>query len=316
MLRDALNHIGINYPTASKEQYANHPMARYIRNEFRNELSKALGEEGNLLRTKGGAGASNWPTVPWGAVFNPLVTTSATRGYYVVFLFSAEEPKAYLSLNQGTTTVVKEFGHRRGRQVLRDRATLIRARLQEFASVFPIHSIRLGSVAELPRDYEAGHAIGSEYNLLDLPAEELMRNDLRRMVQAYSTLVYRGGIDATPETDGNETDPRNGASIEEIRRYNMHKRIDRHPAASQEAKKYHGTICQACGFDFGKKYGDLGHGFIEAHHLRPLGSLEEGKVVKYDVATDFAVLCSNCHRMIHRTSDPSDLPAFIRRLGK
>jgi hypothetical protein len=32
--------------------------------------------------------------------------------------------------------------------------------------------------------------------------------------------------------------------------------------------------------------------------------------VKYDVATAFAVLCSNCHRMIHRTLDPSDIGAL------
>jgi 5-methylcytosine-specific restriction enzyme A len=31
---------------------------------------------------------------------------------------------------------------------------------------------------------------------------------------------------------------------------------------------------------------------------------------QYDVAVDFAVLCSNCHRMIHRFADPSNLAAF------
>ena len=39
-------------------------------------------------------------------------------------------------------------------------------------------------------------------------------------------------------------------------------------------------------------------------------ALEEGVPVKYNVASDFAVLCANCHRMIHRTSDPSDLEGF------
>src|SRR5205814_684423 len=28
--------------------------------------------------------------------------------------------------------------------------------------------------------------------------------------------------------------------------------------------------CQACGFDFGKAYGDLGHRYIECHHVRPV----------------------------------------------
>jgi 5-methylcytosine-specific restriction protein A len=42
--------------------------------------------------------------------------------------------------------------------------------------------------------------------------------------------------------------------------------------------------------------------------------LNEGEAVSYEVGTDFAVLCSNCHRMIHRTSDPSNLAAFRRLL--
>ena len=62
--------------------------------------------------------------------------------------------------------------------------------------------------------------------------------------------------------------------------------------------------------DFADHYGDIGEGYIEVHHLRPIASLEEGVAVKYDVAEDFAVLCSNCHRMIHRYFDPSDLATF------
>jgi len=38
--------------------------------------------------------------------------------------------------------------------------------------------------------------------------------------------------------------------------------------------------------------GAIGKDFIEAHHLRPIASLEEGVAVSYDVAADFAVLCA------------------------
>jgi len=36
--------------------------------------------------------------------------------------------------------------------------------------------------------------------------------------------------------------------------------------------------------------------------------------VTYDVAADFAVLCANCHRMIHRTDDPRNLSLFRANL--
>lgn len=48
--------------------------------------------------------------MPWIAVFDPAITTSATRGYYVVYLFHAEQPLVHLSLNQGTVAVSDALG--------------------------------------------------------------------------------------------------------------------------------------------------------------------------------------------------------------
>jgi 5-methylcytosine-specific restriction enzyme A len=39
--------------------------------------------------------------------------------------------------------------------------------------------------------------------------------------------------------------------------------------------------------------------------------VEASVAITYDVASDFAVLCANCHRMIHRSDDPSDLLGII-----
>ena len=60
----------------------------------------------------------------------------------------------------------------------------------------------------------------------------------------------------------------------------------------------HGTICKACRFNFGEKYGEHGEDYIEVHHLRPVRTLT--KKVNINAKKDMTVLCSNCHRMIHR----------------
>ncbi|MEJ2866734.1 HNH endonuclease [Actinomycetospora sp. OC33-EN08] len=55
--------------------------------------------------------------------------------------------------------------------------------------------------------------------------------------------------------------------------------------------------CEACGFNFETTYGDRGADYIECHHRTPLH--ESGPVrTRLD---DLALICSNCHRMIHRT---------------
>ena len=78
-------------------------------------------------------------------------------------------------------------------------------------------------------------------------------------------------------------------------------RYERDPKLRVEAIKIHGTKCQVCGFDFGAVYGSHGRNFIEVHHKVPVSSLEEK--TRIVPRTDMAVVCSNCHRMIHRKRD-------------
>jgi 5-methylcytosine-specific restriction protein A len=55
--------------------------------------------------------------------------------------------------------------------------------------------------------------------------------------------------------------------------------------------------CEICGFDFSKFYGAIGEGFIECHHNVPLAELTASHKTKMK---DLSLVCSNCHRMLHR----------------
>lgn len=66
----------------------------------------------------------------------------------------------------------------------------------------------------------------------------------------------------------------------------------------QKFKNKHGTLfCECCKFDFVKTYGSIGKDFIEAHHTIPVHTLQDDHKSKIE---DIILLCSNCHRMIHR----------------
>jgi predicted HNH restriction endonuclease len=78
------------------------------------------------------------------------------------------------------------------------------------------------------------------------------------------------------------------------------RRYERDPSLRARAIEYHGTVCQTCGFDFYEVYGDRGKDYIEVHHKVPLSTYGEGRDVVPE--TDMAVLCANCHRMIHRNA--------------
>jgi 5-methylcytosine-specific restriction enzyme A len=70
--------------------------------------------------------------------------------------------------------------------------------------------------------------------------------------------------------------------------------------------------CEACVFNFHAFYGDLGFGYIECHHRTPLSQF---KAETKTTLQDLALVCANCHRMLHRSIDTlgiEDLKTMLR----
>lgn len=100
------------------------------------------------------------------------------------------------------------------------------------------------------------------------------------------------------------------------RRWRFHLMIERNRGNVQRKKKQvkrdTGSLeCEACGFNFAAFYGDLGADFCEVHHRRPLSQIEAP--VRPDL-DDLAIVCSNCHRMIHKTDPMMTIEKFRKLL--
>lgn len=48
-------------------------------------------------QVKFSVGQSNWALVPWISFFDKKITTKATKGYYIVYLFKSDMSGVYLS---------------------------------------------------------------------------------------------------------------------------------------------------------------------------------------------------------------------------
>jgi hypothetical protein len=70
-------------------------------------------------------------------------------------------------------------------------------------------------------------------------------------------------------------------------------------------------ICEACDFDFAVTYGKIGKGFAEVHHRKQLANSGPRKTA----LSDLAVLCSNCHRIIHRTMPMWSVPRLRKHVN-
>jgi len=121
-----------------------------------------------------------------------------------------------------------------------------------------------------------------------------MEIDVERLRQAVD-----GATDRTGDVDAALADYQ---AIEGARRLVRHIRLERDRALVKRAKavwlaRDPQLRCEVCRLSFVEAYGDLGSGFIEAHHRSALAEVDGPVETTVD---DLAPVCANCHRMLHR----------------
>lgn len=134
------------------------------------------------------------------------------------------------------------------------------------------------------------------------------REQLSEVAAAIRSTYSEVSIDGlSEEADIDEEERREGRVL--IR---VHKQRERNRSLVQRKKEKvlaeTGRLaCEVCSFDFEEVYGEHGRGFVECHHLTPLAELRAGQKTRL---SDLAIVCANCHRMIHRGPElltPEDL---------
>lgn len=124
---------------------------------------------------------------------------------------------------------------------------------------------------------------------LDPPRLEQVAKAIRQGISAASPL------DIDPEDDELAEAPEGRILTQ------MHRVRERNRGLVRSKKqaflRRHGRLfCEACGFDFVTAYGERGDGFMECHHTKPVHTLDPGQRTS---VRDLALLCADCHRMVH-----------------
>ena len=84
--------------------------------------------------------------------------------------------------------------------------------------------------------------------------------------------------------------------------YRLHRTRERNQQLVKQAKEQRlrekcVLECDVCGFNFFDIYGAMGKGYIECHHTKPVSELQPDEKTSLK---DIALVCANCHRMLHR----------------
>lgn len=142
----------------------------------------------------------------------------------------------------------------------------------------------------------------SRGNRLEEEVWNQFANDTERLRQTAAAIRSQLGS-STDDQESVEEDAEEGADEGRILA-RVHKRRERNRKIvnkkKQQVLKEKGRLCcEACGFDYGVFYGERGEGFIEVHHTVPLHTLTASRKTQL---SDLALLCANCHRMVHSKS--------------
>lgn len=328
-LRESLEKIMFEYPLATNDNFDGHSFASYVRNVVPKSISASL-ELPEIYSVKASAGKGSWAKVPWIAIFNKLVTESVQSGFYCVYLFRADFSGVYLSLNQGIADKRNKSTLGKAMDIVRDQAPLFKHKLgsdklREFSE--PL-DLQLDSIPKkttsrrLGLAYEAGNIASKFYSRESLPDDKELVGDVMKMLEIYFSLFEEVSLKDEANSDlFQEVSLKKEAKKNEVERelfedptkYRLHRVTERNQTLSKKVKQLQGYECKACDFNFESRYGEIGKGYIEAHHNVPISNLSGAKI-KLDPLKDFTVLCSNCHSMIHRIKPTPTVEEFRQNL--
>lgn len=179
------------YIPAKQQQFAGHKMGSFFRNEIPNYIYSTGIVNAKTHLIAGSVGQGNWATVPWVCIFDRKITTSATKGVYIVYLLSKDGNTLYLTLNQGCTDIYNIHGKSKAISIMRERASEIVSKIDSRGFSFD-ESVNLGSgLTVLAELYQRGMIFYKAYHKGNVPSDDELLNDLHRMMDVYEDYVSK-----------------------------------------------------------------------------------------------------------------------------
>ncbi|KXY09833.1 MrcB family domain-containing protein [Bacillus wiedmannii] len=179
-LREGFLKIMKEYLDAKTEKFAGHKLGLTVRNDIATEIIRLPFINEKQYSVIGSVGKGNWATVPWIALMYRDITTSTQRGYYIVYLFSEDMQRLYLTIGQGVTETSKEE-----MQKIKEK---IREQIHMSQKVKKDDEIFLGTSPKA-KGYANSTAAYIAYDVNKMPNESELVEDLEEMLRYYEGFI-------------------------------------------------------------------------------------------------------------------------------
>ena len=289
--------------------------ASWVRSDIPEILKKKYNKELNGFEVHASPGITNWANSPWIVILDSKTCTqsngrvSVQAGFYVGYHFARNEKKIMFFLGQAEHNIKKNYPSDKVDLMLESRAMILKRKVPEYKKYFlDVSKSSAKKESKMKDRWINSSAFGAIYKTKDLPSEKYLIKDLINMIRLYKLAIERGGVFES-QTMNITLDQDHATSSEKAMQKHIHKEneivIQTDPKFINKLKKDSDYTCQACGLKYEKVYGNYSkkNDFIEAHHIEPKFKVKRKAEINKKMlrsAKDFAMLCANCHRMIHR----------------
>ncbi|MCU4787724.1 DUF3578 domain-containing protein [Bacillus cereus] len=179
-LREKFLTVMNEYLQAKTERFAGHKMGSVVRNEMTTEITRLPFIDHNQYVVTGSVGQGNWAAVPWLAIMNKDITKSTQSGYYIVYLFSEDMERLYLTIAQGVTKTDKDELDKIKEE--------IRVQIHMSQKVKKDDEIFLGTSTKA-KGYANSTAAYIAYDANKMPSEKELVEDLEEMLRYYEGFI-------------------------------------------------------------------------------------------------------------------------------
>ncbi|WP_281948709.1 MrcB family domain-containing protein [Vibrio parahaemolyticus] len=265
------------------------------------------------FRVTGSIGQGGIADIPWICIFDLDITSTASNGYYIVYLFDAPLENLYLCLGQGWTQYEIAFGVTEGRFRISNAVDEIQDQLL-LPHGFSHTKIDLGSAGGLAKGYRDGVIFSKKYPLSSLPDESTLVSDLNIVLKSYQELKSLIGLNimdfdifAKEESFQNQIQgsspktPKGKIKRKKKIRSNLKETYVRCIGPSSDAIKTADYKCENDESHITFVSAASGKQYVEAHHLIPM-EFQDDFDFSIDVPENIISLCPTCHRLFHHAT--------------
>ncbi|MFC3015453.1 McrB family protein [Virgibacillus litoralis] len=198
-IRPMLLKVMKEYVSERNAPFKANELGNFVRNDLVNVFKSLSMVDTEQYTIKASVGQGNWAQVPWLAIMHKDITNTTQKGYYIVYLFSEDMERLYLTLAQGVADNTKEtINHIK--QDIRDKVFIN-------PNIHTDNELDLGTSSKAI-GYRDSTALYIPYEKSDFPSEQQLKEDLSHMINYYEEYISKqsGQVINEKQKDVDETD--------------------------------------------------------------------------------------------------------------